>query len=92
MLVVWSPLALRQLASIFDYLDELNPQAAAQVSASLIVAGDSLTSFPHRGRPVPRTEMRELVTTYPYVIRYRIVRDEVRILRVRHTARRLTKR
>jgi plasmid stabilization system protein ParE len=35
--------------------------------------------------------MRELITDYPYIIRYRIVRDEeVRILRVRHTSRRPT--
>ncbi len=87
-LVVWSPAALRQVARIFDYLDELNPRAAAEVSASLIAAGDSLANFSHRGRPVPKTDMRELVTTYPYVIRYRIARDHVRILRVRHTARR----
>jgi plasmid stabilization system protein ParE len=55
----------------------------------LTAAGDRLANFPHRGRPVAKTDMRELVTTYPY-IRYRIVRDEVRILRVRHTARRPT--
>jgi plasmid stabilization system protein ParE len=31
-----------------------------------------------------------LVTVYPYIIRYRIVGNTVRILRVRHTARRPT--
>ena len=31
--------------------------------------------------------MRELLTNYPYIIRYRIVGSTVRILRVRHTAR-----
>ncbi len=36
-------------------------------------------------------DMRELVTTYPYIIRYRMLRDdEVHILRVRHTSRRPT--
>lgn len=58
------------------------------MSEGLIAAGDSLANFPHRGRPVPQTEWRELVTRYPYIIRYRITRDEVRILRVRHTSRR----
>jgi plasmid stabilization system protein ParE len=47
-------------------------------------------TFPHRGRPVPGTDKRELVTAYPYIIRYRIVGDVVRILRVRHTSRRPT--
>ena len=89
--VVWSPSALRQVARIFDYLLDFNPRAAAEVSQGLIAAGDSLANFTHRGRPVPKTEMRELVTSYPYIIRYRVVRDEVRILRVRHTSRRPTK-
>lgn len=32
--------------------------------------------------------MRELITSYPYIIRYRIDRDEVVILRIWHTSRR----
>jgi plasmid stabilization system protein ParE len=32
--------------------------------------------------------MRELTVVYPYVIRYRITVDHLRILRVRHGARR----
>ncbi len=35
--------------------------------------------------------MREQVTAYPYIIRYRIDGDKVYILRVRHGARRPTK-
>jgi toxin ParE1/3/4 len=84
-------LALRQITRIFDYLHELNPRAATEVSASLIAAGNSLANFSHRGRPVPQTDLRELVTAYPYIIRYQITRDRVRIVRVRHTARRSTK-
>jgi plasmid stabilization system protein ParE len=34
--------------------------------------------------------MRELVTNYPYIIRYRVVGNTVRILRVRHMSRRPT--
>lgn len=90
MKVIWSPSALREVARVFDYLADFNPRAARDVSAALIEAGDSLANFPHRGRPVPNTQMRELVTTYPYIIRYRVARDEVRILRVRHTSRRPT--
>jgi toxin ParE1/3/4 len=89
--VVWSPSALRQVLRILDYLAEFNPQAAVAVAEGLIAAGDSLALFPHRGRPVPGTDRRDLVAAYPYVIRYRIARgEEVRILRVRHAARRPT--
>jgi plasmid stabilization system protein ParE len=34
--------------------------------------------------------MRELISTYPYIIRYHIDGDKVVTLRVRHTARRPT--
>ncbi len=37
------------------------------------------------------TDLRELVTDYLYIIRYQITRDRVRIVRLRHTARRPTK-
>ena len=88
MQVIWSPTALREVARIFDYLRDFNPRAAADVAAGLIEAGDSLALFSHQGRPVPNDDLRELVTSYPYIIRYRIGRDTVRILRVRHTSRR----
>ena len=88
--VVWSDTALAQLDAIGAYIEQFNPKAAAEVAAHLIEAGNSLENFPHRGRPVPGTTMRELVTAYPYIIRYRIVRETVRILRIRHTARRPT--
>ena len=80
--VIWSPSALREIARASDYLMDFNS------AAGLLAAGDSLANFPHRGRRVLNTDMRELITDYPYIIRYRILRDEeVRILRVRHTSR-----
>ena len=80
------PAALRQVARAFDYLPIFNP-AADQPSDGLIAAGDSLAQFPHRGRFVPGSNLRELVTAYPYIGRYRIVRDTVRILATRVTPR-----
>jgi len=88
--VIWSPWALREAARATDYLMDFNPGAAIQLAEGLLAAGNSLANFPHRGRPVPGTDMRELVTAYPYIVRYRIVRDVVRILRMRHTSRRPT--
>jgi toxin ParE1/3/4 len=73
-----------------DYLSDFNARAAIILAEGLLAAGDSLEHFPYRGRVVSGTPMRELVTSYPYIIRYRVVRDQVRILRVRHTARRPT--
>ena len=57
------------------------------VAETLRDEGNGLVIFPHRGRLVPGTNMRELVTSYPYIIRYRVDGDTVVILRVRHTSR-----
>jgi len=57
----------------------------------ILAAGDSLESFPYRGRAVPGTQLRETALAYPCIIRYRIAADHVRILRVRHGARRPTR-
>jgi toxin ParE1/3/4 len=88
--VVWAASALADLRLIRAYIQQFNPRAARDVAANLRALGDSLTTFPHRGRMVPRTSMRELVSNYPYIIRYRVAVDIVVILRVRHGARRPT--
>jgi len=88
--VVWTRTALRGIARAYDYLLQFNPGAAMQMADALRAAGDSLERFPHRGRLVRGTGMRELVSVSPYIIRYRVEGDEVRILRVRHSARRPT--
>ena len=87
---VWSATALANLRAIRAYIEQFNPRAAGELAAQLIAAGNSLVQFPHRGRVVPKTDMRELVTTYPYIIRYRVAGNVVVILRVRHTSRRPT--
>ena len=90
MRVVWTEPALDGIASVYEYAFEFNPRAAARVADVLRAEGDGLVQFPERGRPVPGTNMRELVSTYLYIIRYRIDGDTVVILRVRHTSRRPT--
>ena len=88
--VVWTRTAVRQIQRVYDYIVEFNPSAAAQVAETLRDEANHLVHFPERGRPVPGTALRELVSTYPYIIRYRIDGDTVVILRVRHTSRRPT--
>lgn len=52
----------------------------------LIEAADSLAQFPERGRDAGNGR-RELVTVWPYILRYRVEAERVVILRVRHGAR-----
>lgn len=54
---------------------DFSPRAAGELLEGLIAAGDSLAQLSYRGRPVPGTDKREMVTAYPTIIRYRIVRD-----------------
>lgn len=91
MRVIWSPSALRQVERIFEYLVVFNPRAAEKVVAILIETGDGLATFPNRGRLVRGSDKREVMMVYPYIIRYRVSGETVRILRVRHSARRPTK-
>ncbi|HYU14021.1 MAG TPA: type II toxin-antitoxin system RelE/ParE family toxin [Stellaceae bacterium] len=88
MQVIWSPAALREISQIYHYIAQFNPHAAIKLAEELFTAGDSLVTFPSRGRPVPGTALRELTVVYPYIIRYRVADDHVRILRVRHGRRR----
>jgi len=86
--VVWSPSALRDIRHIHRYIARFNRRAAEDLARELVAAGDGLETFPQRGRPVPGTNLREWPLVYPYIVRYRIAGDHVRILRVRHGMRR----
>jgi addiction module RelE/StbE family toxin len=89
MQVIWSPASLRQIQHIHDYIARDNPGAAIEMAEVLFEAGRSLDVFPHRGRPVPGTKMRELIVR-PYIVRYQVDGNRVLIVRVRHGARRPT--
>ncbi len=87
--VVWSKTAIAQLQAIRAYIARFN--AAEALAAKLSTAANSLANFPHRGRPVPGTDLRELVSVLPYIIRPEIEGDDVFVLRVRHGSRRPTR-
>lgn len=90
MRVIWTEPALDEIARVYEYLLDFNPRAAKRVAEGLHDAGESLNHLPHRGRPVPGTIMRDVITSFPYVIRYAVVGNDVLILRIRHTSRRPT--
>ncbi|MBN2973647.1 type II toxin-antitoxin system RelE/ParE family toxin [Roseomonas aeriglobus] len=63
-----------------------DPAAASAIVGRLLALGYSLEHFPSRGRPSGRC--RELTTVPPYVLRYSVADDLVRILSIRHGRRR----
>ena len=85
--LIWSADALEDLRAIRSYIEGASPPAASRVAAALVESTSSLVAFPNRGRPV-RSGVRELTTVPPYVIRYAVLSDEIRIVFIRHSARR----
>ncbi len=91
MKVSFSPRSLRQLEDIHAYVQERNPRAAREVVSRIEELCGKLGDFPGMGTRTEQPDVRMLpVVRYPYIILYTILadRDEVRILRIRHGARR----
>lgn len=87
--VIWSPDALDDLKSIFDYIAKDSPERAAIFIERLIEASDHLEEFPHSGRKIPEIDKpnaRELIYG-AYRIMYQIHEENIRISSVVHSAR-----
>ena len=85
--VVWTDLAVENLEAIVTYIAVFNEPAAERVGERLLELAESLAIFPDRGRDAG-SGRREMTIVFPYILRYRVEGDEVRILRIRHGARR----
>lgn len=86
--VVYSARALDHIERAFQFLRDRNPDAALTAVTAIQSAADNLVTHPLVGRRVER-ELRELIISYGqsgYVALYRFVvlRDDVRILAIRH--------
>ncbi len=86
MRIVWTAEAADNLEAIVSYIELFNPSAARRMAERLIALADSLAEFPERGRDAGK-ERRELTVVPPYILRYRVEKERVVILRVRHGAR-----
>jgi toxin ParE1/3/4 len=91
MKVVWSPLALERVEEIADYIAADNVGAARVFLIDIFAAVGRLRSFPQSGRAVPelnRSDIREIIFK-KYRVVYRVARQQVSILTVRHGRQRL---
>ncbi|MDO8297085.1 MAG: type II toxin-antitoxin system RelE/ParE family toxin [Caulobacter sp.] len=68
------------------YVAHDRPVAAERLAERLRAAAAALDTYPARGRSISEGR-RELTHVWPYLIRYRVMADSVRILEVRHGAR-----
>jgi toxin ParE1/3/4 len=84
----WLRLALDDLNELMDYIAKDNPEAATKVARQIWETTRMLSNHPGMGKPgrVPGT--REMVATgTSYIVPYRVVANEVQILRILHSAR-----
>ena len=83
--ILWTDEAVSNLQAIEAYISAFNPAAAHRLASRLVQTAESLAEFPDRGRDAGAGR-REIVSVWPYIIRYRMLVDAVLILRVRHGA------
>jgi toxin ParE1/3/4 len=89
MIIVWSPEAIEDLASLHAYIVEDSPAAAQRALLGIIRNVETLAEHPHIGRPGRVAGTRELVVPRtPYIVPYRVRDNRVQVLRVYHAARR----
>ena len=89
MRIIWRLSALEDLRSLRQYVAETDPGNAAVVVSRILDSVETLATFPERGRIGRVQDTRDLVVPRtPYIVTYRVRNDIIRILRVRHGARR----
>lgn len=88
MQLIWLPEAQADIQRLFDFLVDVNPDAAIKMLHAIKDGADRLLDFPELGRRMDDdTSRRELVLPFAasaYVLRYRIEQDTIVIIRVWH--------
>ena len=91
MRVHWTNEALDQLLRIRERVAERSPDAADRLVERLATRAEQLDAFPRSGRAVPeyeRDDIREVIVR-PYRVIYRVKPEQIDILSVVHSQRRL---
>ena len=86
--MLWTEPAATALGRIQDYIANENPRAAFEVGLRIWIAVSQLEEYPEIGRIGRVRGTFELVIhDLPYIVPYRIKKNEVQILSVFHTLR-----
>ena len=83
----WTPEAVADRDSIFDYIEADNPAAALALDELFEEKASRLNDHPLMGRKGREAGTRELVAHRNYLLVYDLAGDKVRVLRVLHAAR-----
>jgi toxin ParE1/3/4 len=86
--VFWSPRAAADLNELIDFIALDKPGAAERVGDKIYSKVERLTSTPLIGRVGILPKTRELILApFPYIAVYKVTRDTVRVIRLRHASR-----
>lgn len=86
--IIWRRAALNDLEAVREFIAQSNPQAAARVHNAIREAVDRLAQHPHFGRAGRVEGTRELIIAgAPYIVVYRVIENQIRILAIIHTSR-----
>jgi len=88
MRVRWTTPAREQFAAAYEYIAGENRKAAARTANKIWKSAELLGRHPMAGREGRVAGTRELVIRgTPFIVAYRVVRNEVHVLAVMHAAR-----
>lgn len=87
MKVYWASSAEQDRADIVDYIAQDNPLAAADMDNVFGKAANRLAEHPLMGKQGPVPGTREIFPHANYRLVYEVVRDQVWVLALVHTAR-----
>jgi toxin ParE1/3/4 len=91
MSVTWTETAAAQLQAIRDYLARSSPGYAQALAERIVARTEALDGQPLSGAEVPEygdPDIRE-VFEHPYRILYRVSEEDVQVIAVIHSSRRL---
>ena len=88
MRIRWLRLALSDLDEIAEYISKTNTSASRKIIKTLWNNAQSLVKHPNIGRQGRVHGTRELIISGTnYIIPYRVIDEEIQILRVLHASR-----
>ncbi len=83
----WADSALADRTTIYRFIDDKNPRAAAELDEEFKHASDRLREFPEMGRLGRVEGTRELVVHPRYIFVYELSDDLITIVAVLHASR-----
>lgn len=84
--MIWKPLAVEDRSAVFDYIAADNPRAAIEMDGRFDQLSRQLIEAPRSGRIGRVRGTYELIAHPNYLFIYKVLADEVWILRLLHSA------